>query len=70
VEGGYIVHFKGPEGESSLQVGLVMMATGRKPRTQGLGLEVRSCPSHLPAALLRHLPASHRHPSCVSCSSC
>jgi hypothetical protein len=27
--------------ERSFEVGLVMMATGRKPRTQGLGLEVR-----------------------------
>jgi hypothetical protein len=37
----YTVSFKSPDGpEQTLEVGLVMMATGRSPRTAGLGLEV------------------------------
>jgi pyruvate/2-oxoglutarate dehydrogenase complex dihydrolipoamide dehydrogenase (E3) component len=37
----YTVSFKAPDGpEQTMEVGLVMMATGRSPRTQGLGLEV------------------------------
>ncbi|WIA38411.1 hypothetical protein OEZ86_001737 [Tetradesmus obliquus] len=39
-EGHYTVSYKSPDGpEQSMEVGLVMMATGRSPRTQGLGLE-------------------------------
>lgn len=41
-EGHYTVSYKSPDGpEQCMEVGLVMMATGRSPRAQGLGLEVR-----------------------------
>lgn len=37
---GLTLHFKGKDGaEQALEVGTVMMATGRKPRTHALGLE-------------------------------
>lgn len=41
----YVVSYQTPKGEEkTLEVGLVMMATGRKPRTKALGLEVRLMP--------------------------
>jgi pyruvate/2-oxoglutarate dehydrogenase complex dihydrolipoamide dehydrogenase (E3) component len=42
--GHYLVTYRaGADGpEQQLEVGLVMMATGRRPRTQHLGLEVSS----------------------------
>jgi hypothetical protein len=42
--GGYVVDWKasGEGGEGQLEVGLVMMATGREPKSKGIGLEVRS----------------------------
>jgi pyruvate/2-oxoglutarate dehydrogenase complex dihydrolipoamide dehydrogenase (E3) component len=44
----YTVSFKSPDGpEQSLEVGLVMMATGRSPRTAGLGLEVSADCHHI-----------------------
>lgn len=40
----YVVTYKSGSGaEETLEVGLVMMATGRKPKTQGIGLEVSTC---------------------------
>ncbi len=39
---GYRVTYKTPDGpESTMDVGLVMMATGRKPKSKDIGLEVR-----------------------------
>lgn len=43
--GEYVLVYKGSDGaEASITVDAVMMATGRTPRTDGLGLEVRSLP--------------------------
>lgn len=40
-EGRYTLHYTDRGGaEASLDCGLVMMATGRKPNVEGLGLEV------------------------------
>lgn len=38
-DGSFSVTVKGPEGERTVEVGLVMMATGRKPKSAGIGLE-------------------------------
>lgn len=47
----YTVSFKSPDGpEQTLEVGLVMMATGRSPRTEGLNLEVNGDLQHIHSA--------------------
>jgi hypothetical protein len=57
----YTVTYKAPDGpEQSLEVGLVMMATGRSPRTAGLGLEVRRI-------LLSARETASQHSSLVPC---
>lgn len=38
-DGSFLLHYKGADGEHTLPAALVMMATGRKPKTAGLGLE-------------------------------
>lgn len=41
-----MLHYReaGDDMEHSMEASVIMMATGRKPRTDGLGLEVRSQP--------------------------
>lgn len=46
-DGTFTVSYKSGDKEDSVQAGLVMFGTGRKPNTRGIGLEVhakKKCP--------------------------